>query len=83
MRSSTKVALVLGGVTAVSGGLVWYLWDKGFGAGGGHASHGFTPWLFRGRSSGLPGGMTHSPQAGIVRGGFGTTAHAISGSSGG
>ncbi len=82
MRSSTKVALVLGGVTAVSGGLVWYLWDKGFGAGGG-PSHGFTPWLFRGRPTGLSGGMAHSPPAGTVRGGFGTTAHAVSGSSGG
>ena len=86
MRSSTKVMLVLGGVTAASGALVWYLWDRGIaaGGGGGRSFHGPTPWLFRGWSSaGRPGVSGHGPAAGTTHGGFGTTAHAISGSSGG
>ena len=83
MRSSAKMALVLGGVTAVSGSLVWYLWDKGF-TGGGGGLHGPSPWLMRGSSSaGRSGAGGQGPVAGTTQGGFGSTAHAISGSSGG
>lgn len=86
MRSSTKVVLVLGGLTAACGALVWYLWDRGVAAGGlgGRGIHGPMPWLFRGWSTaGRPGATGIGPAAGTTRGGFGTTAHAVSGSSGG
>ena len=88
MKSSTKVLLVLGGAGAAAGGLAWYLADPavgggpgaGGGAGGGvgRVSHGIMPWLFRGWSSGGPGRPVGT-MGGITHGGFGTTAHAVSG----
>lgn len=87
MKSSTKVILALGGVTAATGGLVWYLSDPRFagvggGGGGGRGFHGFHPGFFwggsSGRSSGGSSSHSTSPSAGTTHGGFGTTSHAVS-----
>ncbi len=90
MRSSTKVLLVLGGSGAAAGALAWYLWDPaggaggpggaggGAGAGGGRMGHGIMPWLFRGGSS-AGAGPSGGAMTGTTHGGFGTTAHAVSG----
>ena len=87
MKSSTKVILVLGGAGAATGALVWYLSNPAAGGGGGVAGggggrmgYGLTPWLFRGWSS--PGNSVVSgggAATGTTHGGFGTTAHAVSG----
>lgn len=86
MKSSTKVILALTGVTAATGGLVWYLSDPRFagmgGGGGGRRIHGFHPGFFwggssAGRSSGISSSHS-SPSAGTTHGGFGTTSHAVS-----
>jgi len=87
MKSSTKIILVLGGAGAATGALVWYLSNPAAGGGGGVAGggggrmgYGLTPWLFRGWSS--PGNSVVSgggAATGTTHGGFGTTAHAVSG----
>lgn len=87
MKSSTKIILVLGGAGAATGALVWYLSNPAAGGGGGVAGggggrmgYGLTPWLFRGWSS--PGNsvvLGGGAATGTTHGGFGTTAHAVSG----
>jgi len=88
MKSSTKIILVLGGAGAATGALVWYLSNPAAGGGGGGVAgggggrmgYGLTPWLFRGWSP--PGNSVVSgggAATGTTHGGFGTTAHAVSG----